>query len=88
MLLSGIIRVFSHGSFNMAMRPEVRRRTIVLIAFSLIQWGFVLYILNNQLFDLNTQQRILLFCVSCLGGGFLIMSTLIYMVIKGNADKS
>ena len=31
----------------MAMRPEVRRRTLVLVAFSLIQWGFVLYILNK-----------------------------------------
>ncbi|CAG67531.1 MULTISPECIES: hypothetical protein [Acinetobacter] len=72
----------------MAMRPEVRRRTIVLVAFSLIQWGFVLYILNNQLFNLDTYQRILLFCVSCLGGGFLIMASLLYMVIKGNADNT
>ena len=71
----------------MAMRPEVRRRTLVLVAFSLIQWGFVLYILNNQLFNLDTYQRILLFCVRCLGGGFLIMASLLYMVIKGNADQ-
>ena len=40
----------------MAMRPDVRRHTIGLIAFSLIQWGFVLYILNHQLFDLDKSE--------------------------------
>ncbi len=71
----------------MAMRPDVRRHTIILIAFSLIQWGFVLYILNHQLFDLDKSDRILLFCVSCFGGGFLIMASLIYLVIKGNDNR-
>lgn len=72
----------------MAMRPDVRRHTIVLIAFALIQWGFVLYILNHQLFGLDKYERILLFCLSCFGGGFLIMGSLIYLVIKGNADRN
>ena len=71
----------------MAMRPNVRRHTIVLIAFALIQWGFVLYILNHQLFDLDKADRILLFCVSCFGGGFLIMASLIYLVLKGNDNR-
>ncbi|MGE8560850.1 MAG: hypothetical protein ACN6NJ_07870 [Acinetobacter sp.] len=72
----------------MAMRPEVRRRALVLIAFAVIQWGFVLYILNNQLFGLETNQRILLFCLSCFGGGFLIFGGLLYMVLKGDRDKT
>jgi hypothetical protein len=45
----------------MAMRPDVRRHTIVIIVFSLAQWDFMRYILNNQLFNLDTYQRILLF---------------------------
>ena len=72
----------------MAMRPDVRRHTIVIIAFALIQWGFVMYILNHQLFGLTTPQRILVFCLSCFGGAFLIFGGLIYMVIKGNANKN
>ncbi|OTG67348.1 hypothetical protein [Acinetobacter silvestris] len=71
----------------MAMRPEVRRRAFVLMAFAVIQWGFVLYILNNQLFGLVTTQRILLFCLSCFGGGFLLFGALLYMVLKGNNDN-
>ncbi len=71
----------------MAMRPDVRRHSLIIIAFAFIQWGFVLYILNNQIFHMTTPNRILLFCLSCFGGGFLIFGGLMYMVIKGNADK-
>ena len=72
----------------MAMRPEVRRRAIVLIIFAIVQWVFMRYIVDNQLFNLTTYNRILFFCVSSLGGGLLIFVSLIYMVLKGNADKA
>ncbi|EPF79783.1 hypothetical protein [Acinetobacter rudis] len=73
----------------MAMRPEVRRHTIVLIAFAMIQWGFMRYILDQELFNLTTYQRILFFCVSSFGGAFLIFGAFIYMVLKGNSpDKT
>jgi len=62
----------------MAMRPEVRRRGIVLI---------VRYILDNQLFNLTTYDRIVFFCVSSLAGAFVIFVGLIYMVLKGNSEK-
>ena len=42
----------------MAMRPEVRRRGIVLIVFAIVQWFFMRYILDNQLFNLTTYDRI------------------------------
>ncbi|MFV5462914.1 hypothetical protein [Acinetobacter towneri] len=71
----------------MAMRPEVRRRAIVLIIFSIVQWLFMRYILANELFNLTTYNRIVLFCVSSLAGALLIFVGLIYMVLKGNADK-
>ena len=71
----------------MAMRPEVRRRAIVLIIFSVVQWLFMRYILANELFNLTTYNRIVLFCVSSLSGALLIFVGLIYMVLKGNADK-
>ena len=71
----------------MAMRPEVRRRAIVLIVFSVVQWLFMRYILANELFNLTTYNRIVLFCVSSLAGALLIFVGLIYMVLKGNADK-
>ena len=71
----------------MAMRPEVRRRAIVLIVFSVVQWLFMRYILANELFNLTTYNRIVLFCVSSLAGALLIFIGLIYMVLKGNADK-
>ena len=71
----------------MAMRPEVRRRAIVLIIFSIVQWLFMRYILANELFNLTTYNRIVLFCISSLAGALLIFVGLIYMVLKGNADR-
>ncbi|MDD2947177.1 MULTISPECIES: hypothetical protein [Acinetobacter] len=72
----------------MAMRPAVRNRGIMLIVFSIVQWLFMRYILANDLFNMDTNQRILYFCVSSLGGALLIFVGLIYMVLKGNADKA
>ena len=71
----------------MAMRPEVRRRAIVLIVFAIVQWVFMRYIVDNQLFNLTTYNRIVVFCISSLGGAFMIFVGLLYMVLKGNADK-
>jgi hypothetical protein len=71
----------------MAMRPEVRRRGLVVIVFAIVQWLFMRYILANGLFNLDTSDRILYFCVSSLGGAFTIFVGLIYMVLKGNPDK-
>lgn len=71
----------------MAMRPEVRRRAIVLIIFAIVQWIFMRYIVDNQLFNLTTYNRIVVFCISSLAGAFVIFVALIYMVLKGNADK-
>ena len=71
----------------MAMRPEVRRRAIILIIFSIVQWLFMRYILANELFNLTTYNRIVLFCISSLAGALLIFVGLIYMVLKGNADR-
>ncbi|MDN5512255.1 hypothetical protein [Acinetobacter sp.] len=72
----------------MAMRPAVRNRGIMLIVFSIAQWLFMRYILANGLFNMDTNERILYFCVSSLGGALLIFVGLIYMVLKGNPDKN
>ena len=72
----------------MAMRPEVRRRGLVVIVFAVVQWLFMRYILANGLFNLDTSDRILYFCVSSLGGAFAIFVGLIYMVLKGNPDQN
>ena len=72
----------------MAMRPAVRRRALMLIVFSIVQWLFMRYILANGLFNMDTNQRILYFCVSSLGGALLIFVSLIYMVLQGNADQA
>lgn len=71
----------------MAMRPEVRRRGLVVIVFAIVQWLFMRYILANGLFNLDTSDRILYFCVSSLGGAFAIFVGLIYMVLKGNPER-
>ena len=71
----------------MAMRPDVRRPTLVIIVFSLAQWLFMLYILANELFNMTTNQRILLFFISCLVGALLIFVALMYMVLKCDPDK-
>ncbi|RKG39472.1 MULTISPECIES: hypothetical protein [Acinetobacter] len=71
----------------MAMRPAVLRHTIIIIVFSVVQWGFMRYILSNQLFNLDTYQRILYFSMSSFIAGFFIISALIYLVLKGNADR-
>jgi hypothetical protein len=72
----------------MAMRPEVRRRSLVIIVFSIVQWGFMRYILAEQLFNLTTNQRIVFFCMSSLIGALLIFVSLIYMVLEGNKETS
>ncbi len=71
----------------MAMRPAVRNRSIMLIVFSVVQWLFMRYILANNLFNLDTNDRIVYFCLSSILGALLIFVGLIYMVLKGNADK-
>ncbi|WP_297424064.1 hypothetical protein [uncultured Acinetobacter sp.] len=71
----------------MAMRPAVRNKSIMLIVFSVVQWLFMRYILANNLFSLDTNERILYFCVSSIAGAFVIFVAIIYMVLKGNPDK-
>jgi len=71
----------------MAMRPAVRNRSIMLIVFSVVQWLFMRYILANNLFTLDTNDRIVYFCLSSILGALLIFVGLIYMVLKGNPDK-
>lgn len=71
----------------MAMRPEVRRRALVVIGFSLVQWLIMTYIIHNELLNITTHQRILYFCVSSLSAALLIFVSLIYMVIKGNPNN-
>ena len=71
----------------MAMRPAVRNRSIMLIVFSVVQWLFMRYILANNLFNLDTNERSVYFCLSSILGALLIFVGLIYMVLKGNPDK-
>ena len=71
----------------MAMRPAVRNRSIMLIVFSVVQWLFMRYILANNLFNIDTNDRIVYFCLSSILGALLIFVGLIYMVLKGNPDK-
>ena len=71
----------------MAMRPEVRRRAIVFIIFAVVQWLFMRHIVDNQLFNLTTYDRIVFFSLSSIGGAFVIFVGLIYMVLKGNTEK-
>ncbi|HJF27768.1 hypothetical protein OC498_08330 [Acinetobacter bohemicus] len=71
----------------MAMRPAVRNRSIMLIVFSVVQWLFMRYILANNLFQLDTNERIVYFCLSSIIGALFIFIGLIYMVLKGNPDK-
>ncbi len=71
----------------MAMRPAVRNRGIMLIVFSVVQWLFMRYILANNLFNLDTNDRIVYFCLSSILGALVIFVGLIYMVLKGNPEK-
>ena len=71
----------------MAMRPAVRNRGIMLIVFSIVQWLFMRYILANNLFNLDTNDRIVYFCLSSILGALVIFVGLIYMVLKGNPEK-
>ncbi|MEG0487958.1 MAG: hypothetical protein RR575_08475, partial [Acinetobacter sp.] len=67
--------------------PAVLRHTIIIIVFSVVQWAFMRYILSHQLFNLDTYQRIVYFSMSSFIAGFFIISALIYLVLKGNADR-
>ena len=67
----------------MAMRPDVRRHTIVIVVFALVQWAIVMAALHYNWWHLDRNGRILAFCVSAFGGAWLLMCALLYMVIKG-----
>ncbi|MFB2538431.1 MULTISPECIES: hypothetical protein [unclassified Acinetobacter] len=71
----------------MAMRPDVKRHSVVMIVFAIAQWVIVLYGLNNNLFPLDKSGRILAFCASAFVGAWVLMASLLYMVIKGR-DRS
>ena len=71
----------------MAMRPAVRNKGIMLIVFSVVQWMFMRYILANNLYNLDTYDRIVYFCLSSILGALVIFVGLIYMVLKGNPEK-
>ena len=45
------------------------------------------YIVDNQIFNLTTYNRSLILFINSLGSAFIIFVGLIYMVLKGNADK-
>ena len=59
----------------------------MLIVFSIVQWLFMRYILANNLFHLDTYDRIVYFCLSSILGALAIFVGLMYMVLKGNPDR-
>lgn len=71
----------------MAMRSDVRRHSIVIIVFAIVQWVLVLVGLNNNWYPLDKTGRILAFCGSAFLGAWLLMGALLYMVFKGR-DRS
>lgn len=71
----------------MAMRPEVRRRAIVLIVVGILQWAFVTMALNGNWWPMTKGERILTFCVSSFGGAWMVMVGLLYMALKGNKNE-
>lgn len=71
----------------MAMRPEVRRYALIIIVFGLVQWGFVMNGLHNNLWPLDKSERILTFCVSAFVAAWCLMGGLLYMAVKGNKDN-
>lgn len=70
----------------MAMRSDVKRRSLVLIIFALGQWAFVMYALHHNLWGLDRNGRILAFSGSVFGGAWLLMIGILYMVIKGRKE--
>ncbi|GAA5019540.1 hypothetical protein GCM10023206_33750 [Acinetobacter puyangensis] len=67
----------------MAMRRDVKRHSIVIIVFALVQWAIVMAALNFNWWHLDQNGRILTFCFSVFGGAWLLMCAILYMVIKG-----
>lgn len=72
----------------MAMRPEVRRRGLVIIITAIVQWFFIrYYLLEDPTFEFTKYQRVLMFSVSSLAGGFVLFCTIVYMFVFGR-DRS
>ncbi|KAA8731709.1 hypothetical protein F4V57_12395 [Acinetobacter qingfengensis] len=67
----------------MAMRPDVKRHSLVIIVFALAQWALVMAALHFNWWHLERNGRILAFCASVFLGAWLLMSAILYMVIKG-----
>lgn len=72
----------------MAMRPEVRRRGLVILFTAILQWIFVrYYLLDNPSLEFTKYQRILIFSISSLGGAFVMFSSIVYIALFGNDHK-
>lgn len=72
----------------MAMRPEVRRRGLVILVTAIVQWIFVRYfLLENPSLEFTKNERILIFSISSLGGAFAMFSSIIYIALFGNDHK-
>ncbi|TXJ09484.1 MAG: hypothetical protein E6Q25_03150 [Acinetobacter sp.] len=70
----------------MAMRRDVKRHSLVIIVFALVQWIIVMCALHGNWWALDQHGRILTFFFSAFGGAFLAMLAVLYMVIRGNTQ--
>ncbi|MDO4223079.1 MAG: hypothetical protein Q4D05_03500 [Acinetobacter sp.] len=72
----------------MAMRPDVFRRGFLIMMTSVVQWFFIrYYLLDDPSFTFTKYQRILMFSISSLAGGFAFFVGLLYIVIWGNDNR-
>lgn len=65
------------------MRRDVRRHSLVVIVFALVQWVLVMMALHGNWWGLDQNGRILAFFFSAFGGAMLLMLAILYMVIRG-----
>lgn len=71
----------------MAMRPHVKRNSLLLAAFAILQCVLIQTSVHQQWFDLTYSQRVACFTLSGILCATLLFFAALYAAVKGNPEK-
>lgn len=72
----------------MAMRPEIKRRGWAIILFAFVQCFILQAAVRHGWVDLDYSGRVAVFTLSTIACATLAFLGILYMVVKGNPDRS
>jgi len=72
----------------MAMRPEIKRQGWLIICFAFIQCFLLQAAVRHEWLELSYSGRVAVFTLSGIACATLLFLGILYMVVKGNPERS